>query len=160
MCVRERERSSNCLILYSIGTMLARKPLDPLDGAPFVAGCVTILRQFHSDNTEHCLTLMGQHIRSVLECYVTLRQVACFNNLWILISSTNKLIIIATIQSEKLAYRVSVICSVFYHSKDKIVEVPQEVISSLCFLEEFAHYSHLPRRVSLLHNMEPLHQMS
>lgn len=47
--------------------MLAKKMPDPLDGAPFIAGCVTLLRQFHSDNTEHCLTLLGQYVRSMVD---------------------------------------------------------------------------------------------
>lgn len=47
--------------------MLAKKAPDPLDGAPFIAGCVTLLRQFHSDNTEHCLTLLGQYVRSMVD---------------------------------------------------------------------------------------------
>lgn len=51
--------------------MLSRKSLDPLDGAPFVAGCVTLLRQFHSDNTEQCLQLLGQYVRSMIESHVT-----------------------------------------------------------------------------------------
>ena len=46
---------------------MVRRATDPLDGAPFVAGCVTLLRQFHSDNTEHCLSLIGQYVRSMVE---------------------------------------------------------------------------------------------
>ena len=53
-----------------------RKATEPLDGAPFVAGCVTVLRQFHSDNTEHCLALIGQFVRSLIELQVTTRSVA------------------------------------------------------------------------------------
>ena len=52
-----------------------RKATEPLDGAPFVAGCVTLLRQFHSDNTEHCLALIGQFVRSLIEVQVSTRSV-------------------------------------------------------------------------------------
>ena len=31
--------------------------------------------------------------------------------------------------------------------RDKLVDLPNEVINALFFLEEFAHYSHMPRRV-------------
>ena len=50
--------------------MLAKRTSDPLDGAPFIAGCVTLLRQFHSDNSHHCLLLLGQYIRSTVETQV------------------------------------------------------------------------------------------
>ena len=53
--------------------MLAKRLPDPIDGAPFIAGCVTLLRQFHSDNTHHCLSLLGQYIRSTIETQVTSR---------------------------------------------------------------------------------------
>ncbi len=47
--------------------MLAKRLPEPIDGAPFIAGCVTLLRQFHSDNTHHCLLLLGQYIRSIID---------------------------------------------------------------------------------------------
>ena len=53
-----------------------RKTTDLLDGAPFVAGCVTLLRQFHSDNTDHCLARIGQFVRSLVEVQVSTRSVA------------------------------------------------------------------------------------
>ena len=42
-------------------------------------------------------------------------------------------------------------------SKEK-GDISQDTISALCFLEEFAHYSHLPRRVSpsLTHSLTHL----
>ena len=61
-----------------------RRGTDPLDGAPFVAGCVTLLRQFHSDNTEHCLALIGQYVRSIVEAAATARYIS----LWLLFPSS------------------------------------------------------------------------
>ena len=55
-----------------------RKATESLDGAPFVAGCVTLLRQFHSDNTEHCLARVGQFVRSLVEVQVTTRLVVFY----------------------------------------------------------------------------------
>ena len=52
---------------------MRRGGTEPLDGAPFVAGCVTLLRQFHSDNAEHCLALIGQYVRSMVEAAATAR---------------------------------------------------------------------------------------
>ena len=51
--------------------MLAKRLPDPIDGAPFIAGCVTLLRQFHSDNTHHCLLLVGQYIRSIVDSQIS-----------------------------------------------------------------------------------------
>lgn len=76
---RDRERKE--WIIYHVYLMLvlgalmsiARKTPDLLDGAPFVAGCVTVLRQFHSDNTEHTLIRIGQFVRSLIEAQVATR---------------------------------------------------------------------------------------
>ena len=38
-------------------------PEHPLDGACFIIGCLTFLRQFHSSVTEKFLALLGQYIR-------------------------------------------------------------------------------------------------
>jgi WASH complex subunit strumpellin len=48
-------------------SLLRRRPADTIDGAPFVVGVLTLLRQFHSDNTELWLALMGQYVRSMVE---------------------------------------------------------------------------------------------
>ena len=53
--------------------MQAKRIPEPIDGAPFIAGCVTLLRQFHSDNTHHCLLLLGQYTRSIVETQITTR---------------------------------------------------------------------------------------
>jgi len=45
---------------------VCKKPTDPLDGAPFIAGTVTLLKQFHSENTERFFALLGQYVRSAI----------------------------------------------------------------------------------------------
>ena len=47
--------------------MVCKKSTDSLDGPPLVAGCITLLRQFHSDNREKFLAYMGQYVRSMVE---------------------------------------------------------------------------------------------
>ena len=90
--------------LLSSGSMLCKKPSErePLDGPPFIAGCITLLRQFHSDNIDKFLMYTGQYVRSMVESQIG--------------------------------------------SKDKSLELPQDVVQTLHFLEEFTHYSYLPRR--------------
>ena len=51
-----------------LGEMIARKPgTDLIDGAPFVTGVFTLLKQFHSENTDLFLAVMGQYVRSLVE---------------------------------------------------------------------------------------------
>jgi len=50
----------------SVGELVCKKPADPLDGAPFIAGTVTLLKQFHSENTEQFFALLGQYVRSAI----------------------------------------------------------------------------------------------
>ena len=48
--------------------MIAKKPgADLLDGAPFVTGIFTLLKQFHSEITDQFLAVMGQYVRSLVE---------------------------------------------------------------------------------------------
>jgi WASH complex subunit strumpellin len=86
----------------SVGTLLSRKPADPLDGPAFVTGCLTLLRQFHSHNTDQFLGYMGQYIRTMVHTQIT--------------------------------------------AKEKSSSLSPEVVNALCYLEQFTHYSHLPRR--------------
>jgi len=86
----------------TVGSMLCRKLSDPIDGPPFVAGCITLLRQFHSDNTERFLEKMGQYVRSTVDSQIGV--------------------------------------------KDKSLELSQDAVSALSFLEEFTKYGHVPRR--------------
>jgi WASH complex subunit strumpellin len=50
----------------SVGELVCKKPAEPLDGAPFVAGAVTLLKQFHSENTDQFFALLGQYVRSMI----------------------------------------------------------------------------------------------
>ena len=45
--------------------------MDPLDGPALVAGCITLLRQFHSDNRESFMGYMGQYVKSMVEAQST-----------------------------------------------------------------------------------------
>ena len=49
------------------GELVSKKPSEPVDGAPFVAGIVTLLKQFHSENTDQFLALLGQYVRSLID---------------------------------------------------------------------------------------------
>lgn len=59
--------SRSIVFLLSVGSMVCKKSTDSLDGPPLVAGCITLLRQFHSDNRETFLAYMGQYVRSMVE---------------------------------------------------------------------------------------------
>ena len=54
-------------VYHPVGGMLFKNIKEPIDGAPFVAGCLTILRQFHSNHIEECVSLFGQYIRSMVD---------------------------------------------------------------------------------------------
>jgi WASH complex subunit strumpellin len=45
----------------------ASKGREPLDGAPFVVGVITLLKQFHSSHTSTFLAFMGQYVRSMIQ---------------------------------------------------------------------------------------------
>ena len=53
--------------LRSVGEMVSRRPTDAIDGAPFITGMITLLKQFHSENTDHFLALLGQYVRSYVD---------------------------------------------------------------------------------------------
>lgn len=53
------------------GTMVARRPTDQIDSAPFVVGMITVLKQFHSEYTEQFLACCGQYVRSLIEASAT-----------------------------------------------------------------------------------------
>ena len=46
---------------------LRRRKKYPLDGAPFVAGLVSILKQFHHSYTRQFLAFLGQYVRSMVD---------------------------------------------------------------------------------------------
>ena len=47
--------------------MVAKRPTDQIDSAPFVVGMITVLKQFHSEYTEQFLACCGQYVRSLIE---------------------------------------------------------------------------------------------
>lgn len=47
-----------------VGSLIAKKPTDLIDGAPFVCGVITLLKQFHSTHTHNFLALVGQYVRA------------------------------------------------------------------------------------------------
>lgn len=49
------------------GTLTRRKATDPVDGAPLVAGLVTLLKQMHPRVTDDYFAYMGQYLRSVAQ---------------------------------------------------------------------------------------------
>jgi WASH complex subunit strumpellin len=53
--------------LKSVGSLVARKPGDDVDGPPFVTGVITLLKQFHSTHTHRFLAYMGQYVRTHIE---------------------------------------------------------------------------------------------
>lgn len=84
----------------SIGGLMCKKPTDPLDAPPFIIGCITLLKQFHVDNTDHFLGLMGQYVRSFVEAM----------------------------------------------PGTKIVDMPQDILNLLVFIEDFVYYAGLSRK--------------
>lgn len=59
--------SANSWWILLSGTMVARRPTDQIDSAPFVVGMITVLKQFHSEYTEQFLACCGQYVRSLIE---------------------------------------------------------------------------------------------
>ena len=58
------------LALYTIvflGGLVSKKPTDPLDAPPFVTGCLTLLKQYHAENTDIFLAFLGQYVRSLVD---------------------------------------------------------------------------------------------
>ncbi|XP_074640557.1 WASH complex subunit 5-like isoform X2 [Tubulanus polymorphus] len=53
--------------MKTVGSMVCKKPAEPLDGPPFVVGVLTLLRQFHPENTTQFISLLGQFVRSHVE---------------------------------------------------------------------------------------------
>jgi WASH complex subunit strumpellin len=48
----------------TLSTLTCKDKKTPLDGAPFVVGVATILKQFHSTHTHSFLSFLGQYIRA------------------------------------------------------------------------------------------------
>lgn len=51
----------------SIDAMTCKKVADPMDGPPLVVGIYTLLKQFHSENTNFFLGFLSQYVRSMVE---------------------------------------------------------------------------------------------
>jgi len=47
-----------------LNSLVCPKKDVPLDGAPFIVGVITILKQFHSSHTHTFLSYLGQFIRA------------------------------------------------------------------------------------------------
>ncbi|XP_046858069.1 WASH complex subunit 5-like [Xenia sp. Carnegie-2017] len=47
--------------------MVARKPGDAVDCAPFVVGIITALKQYHVETTHQFLACLGQYVRSLVD---------------------------------------------------------------------------------------------
>ena len=47
--------------------MVARKPTDQVDSAPFVVGMITVLKQFNPEYQEQFFSCCGQYVRSLVE---------------------------------------------------------------------------------------------
>lgn len=62
---------SKLCYLKKIGGLVAKKQSDLIDGPPFLAGFVTLMRQYHSDVTEEYLQYMCQYVRSLVFSDVT-----------------------------------------------------------------------------------------
>nr|XP_054772627.1 WASH complex subunit 5-like [Lytechinus pictus] len=51
----------------TVGSIIGKLPKDPIDGPPFIVGTLTLLKQFHTENTDQFLALLGQYVRSLVE---------------------------------------------------------------------------------------------
>jgi WASH complex subunit strumpellin len=47
--------------------LTCKKVTDPLDGPPLVVGIFTLLKQFHSENTNFYLGFLSQYVRSMVD---------------------------------------------------------------------------------------------
>ncbi|KAG1662783.1 WASH complex subunit 5 [Nymphon striatum] len=51
----------------SVGGLICKKSADPVDGLPFIIGTVTLLKQYHPDNTIQFVQYLGQYTKSMIE---------------------------------------------------------------------------------------------
>ena len=51
------------MILSFIGALVRVSKRDAIDGAPFVVGCVTLLKQFHASCLGQFIGFLGQYVR-------------------------------------------------------------------------------------------------
>ncbi|KAK2144442.1 hypothetical protein LSH36_756g00059 [Paralvinella palmiformis] len=57
----------------SVGELIGKKTSEPIDGIPFTLGLFTLLKQFHTENTDMFLAYLGQYIRSHVQAAVGLK---------------------------------------------------------------------------------------
>ncbi|XP_041358411.1 WASH complex subunit 5-like [Gigantopelta aegis] len=62
-------------LVYSkvISGMVSKKPADHLDSPPFIVGCYTVLKQFHTDNINYFLAFLGQYVRSNVDAISSMK---------------------------------------------------------------------------------------
>jgi len=57
-----------CLtMLFFAGGLICKKVNDAVDAPPFIIGMLTLLKQFHSDETDNYIALLGQYARSYVD---------------------------------------------------------------------------------------------
>ncbi|KAJ9583230.1 hypothetical protein L9F63_022420, partial [Diploptera punctata] len=55
----------------NVASLICRKVQDPLDGAPFIVGVQTLLRQFHPEVRNQFLLYLGQYVKSYVEASIS-----------------------------------------------------------------------------------------
>eukprot|EP00729_Bicosta_minor_P025400 gene25400-21235_t len=67
------------IYMKSVGSLIAKKPQDTVDGPPLVTGVITLLKQFHSTHTHRFMAYMGQYIRAHIELHAESKGVGMAN---------------------------------------------------------------------------------
>jgi len=58
------------IVLIWSGELIGKKTSEPIDGIPFTLGLFTLLKQFHTENTDMFLAYLGQYVRSHVQAAV------------------------------------------------------------------------------------------
>lgn len=88
----------------NFATLIRKKGVYPLDGAPLAVGLACLLRQFHPAVTRKLISYLGQFVRTTIQ-------------------------------------------SVYSDVDTKAVEIPEQAVHTLLFLEQLCHYASVPRSV-------------
>jgi len=80
------------MYMLCAGELVCKKASEPLDGAPFVAGTVTLLKQFHSENAERFFALLGQYVRSMIASTNGFVRAVCCLRLHIMVKTSIKIL--------------------------------------------------------------------
>lgn len=59
--------NSKFAYLDPIHGLTAKRPIDGVDGLPFVAGLLTLLRQYRSDMVKRFISLLCRYIKSTID---------------------------------------------------------------------------------------------